>query len=52
MQFHAKREGTVARLETSEYDSNAWSLFLINRHEVRTSCFILKPVAPLAAPAE
>ncbi len=38
----------ISRLETSEDDSKAWSLFLVNRHEVRTKCLILKPEAPVA----
>ena len=39
----------IVGLETFEDDSKAWSLFLINRHEVRTKCIILKPEAPAAA---
>ena len=39
----------ITQLETSEDDSKAWSLFLFNRHEVRTKCIILKPEAPAAA---
>ena len=39
----------IAQLETYEDDSKLWSLFLINRHEVRTKCLILKPEAPSAA---
>ena len=39
----------ITQLETSEDDSKAWSLFLFNRHEVRTKCIILKPVPPAAA---
>ena len=31
----------IAQLKTVEDDSKAWSLFLINRHEVRTQCLIL-----------
>ena len=38
----------ITQLETSEEDSKAWSLFIINRHEVRTKCIILKPEAPTA----
>ena len=38
----------IAQLETFEDDSKAWSLFFINRHEVRTKCIILKPEAPAA----
>jgi hypothetical protein len=38
----------ITQLETSEDDSKAWSLFLVNRHEVRTKCIILKPKAPAA----
>ena len=40
----------ITQLETVEDDSKAWSLFIINRHEVRTKCIILKPEA-LKAPA-
>ena len=36
----------ITQLETSEDDSKAWSLFLVNRHEIRTKCIILKPEAP------
>ena len=39
----------ITQLETSEDDSKAWSLFLVNRHEVRTKCIILKPEAPVNA---
>ena len=39
----------IARLETFEDDYKSWSLFLFNRHEVRTKCIILKPEAPAAA---
>ena len=38
----------IAQLETAEDDSKAWSLFLFNRHEIRTKCIILKPEAPAA----
>ena len=38
----------ITQLETFEDDSKAWSLFLVNRHEVRTKCIILKPEAPTA----
>ena len=31
----------ISQLKTVEDDSNAWSLFLVNRHEVRTQCLIL-----------
>jgi hypothetical protein len=31
----------IAQLKSTEDDSRAWSLFLINRHEVRTQCLIL-----------
>ena len=31
----------ITQLKTVEDDSKAWSLFLINRHEVRTQCLIL-----------
>ncbi len=40
----------ITQLETFEDDSKAWSLFIVNRHEVRTKCIILKPEAP-AVPA-
>ena len=33
----------IAQLSTEEDDSVMWSLFLVNRHEVRTKCLILKP---------
>jgi len=36
----------ITQLETFEDDSKAWSLFLCNRHEVRTKCIILKPEVP------
>ena len=36
----------ITQLETSEDDSKVWSMFLVNRHEVRTKCIILKPEAP------
>ena len=32
----------VMQLRTYEKDDSDWSLYLINRHEVRTSCIILK----------
>ena len=38
----------IAQLQSSEDDSAMWSLLLINRHEVRTRCLILKPEAPKA----
>ena len=38
----------IAQLESSEDDSAMWSLLLINRHEVRTKCLILRPEAPKA----
>ena len=31
----------ITQLRTVEDDSKAWSLFLVNRHEVRTQCLIL-----------
>ena len=31
----------ITQLKTVEDDSKAWSLFLVNRHEVRTQCLIL-----------
>jgi len=36
----------IAQLESNEDDSAMWSLLLINRHEVRTKCLILRPEAP------
>ena len=39
----------ITQLETVEDDSKVWSLFLVNRHEVRTKCIILKPEAPAAS---
>ena len=38
----------IAQLQSSEDDSAMWSLLLINRHEVRTRCLILKPEVPKA----
>ena len=38
----------IAQLESSEDNSAMWSLLLINRHEVRTKCLILRPEAPKA----
>jgi hypothetical protein len=35
----------ISQLKTMTDDSAAWSLFLINKHEVRTQCLILKPEA-------
>ena len=35
----------IAQLRSVEDDSAMWSLLLINRHEVRTQCLILKPEA-------
>ena len=36
----------ITQLETSEDDSKVWSLFFVNRHEIRTKCIILKPEPP------
>ncbi len=36
----------ITQLETFEDDSKLWSLFIVNRHEVRTKCIILKPEPP------
>ena len=33
----------IAYLRTEEDDSSMWSLFLVNKHEVRTQCLILSP---------
>ena len=38
----------ISQLRSYEDDSSVWSLFLVNRHEVRTQCLILKPDAPKA----
>ena len=38
----------IAQLESNEDDNAMWSLLLINRHEVRTRCLILKPEVPKA----
>ena len=38
----------IAQLESNEDDSAMWSLLLVNRHEVRTRCLILKPEVPKA----
>lgn len=38
----ARRSHRVMQLRTYEKDDSDWSLYLINRHEVRTSCIILK----------
>ena len=38
----------IAQLESNEDDNSAWSLLLVNRHEVRTKCLILRPEAPKA----
>ena len=35
----------ISQLKTMTDDDAMWSLFLINRHEVRTQCLILKPEA-------
>ena len=36
----------ISQLRVIEDDSFTWSLFLVNRHEVRTQCLILRPEAP------
>jgi len=38
----------ISQLRSCEDNSSMWSLFLVNRHEVRTQCLILKPEAPKA----
>lgn len=45
LRYAMKRLGSnrIANLESSEDNSCVWSLFLVNRHEVRTKCKILKP---------
>ena len=35
----------ISQLKSIEDDNAMWSLLLINRHEVRTQCLILKPEA-------
>ena len=35
----------ITNLEVTEDDDASWSLFLVNRHVVRTQCLILKPEA-------
>ena len=35
----------ISQLRSIEDDSAMWSLMLVNRHEVRTQCLILKPEA-------
>lgn len=32
----------ISRLHTTVDDDSAWSLFVVNRHEVRTQCLILQ----------
>ena len=34
----------ITNLTTSIDDDSSWSLLLVNRHEVRTQCLVLKPV--------
>ena len=41
----------ISQLRTTEDDNSMWSLLLVNRHEVRTQCLILKPEAPEARQA-
>ena len=38
----------ISQLRSCEDNSSMWSLFFVNRHEVRTQCLILKPEAPKA----
>jgi len=35
----------ITQLRSNEDDDAMWSLWLVNRHEVRTQCIILKPEA-------
>ena len=42
----------ITKLETFEDDHAAWSLFLFNRHEVRTKCIILPSEPPADASAD
>ena len=42
----ATLDNNLASLNHAEDDSAVWSLFLVNRHEIRTQCLILKPEAP------
>ena len=43
LRYALKRAGSsrITQLRTTESDDSDWSLFLVNRHEVRTSCIIL-----------
>ena len=45
LRYALKRTGSdrIAQLRTTVEDSAMWSLLLVNRHEVRTQCLILKP---------
>ena len=38
----------ISQLRSCEDNSSMWSLFFVNRHEVRTQCLTLKPEAPKA----
>lgn len=38
----------ISQLRSCEDDSYVWSLFLVERHEIRTQCLILKPEAETA----
>jgi len=40
----------ISQLKSTQDNSSMWSLLLINRHEVRTQCLILKPEPLLADP--
>ena len=35
----------ISQLRSCEDNDSMWSLFLVNRHEVRTQCIILRPEA-------
>lgn len=50
LKYALKRVGSnrVTNLNTTTDDDSLWSLFLVNRHEVRTKAIILPPKAPEA----
>ena len=50
LKYALKRVGSnrVTNLSTSTDDDSLWSLFLVNRHEVRTKAIILPSKAPEA----
>lgn len=48
LRYALKRAGSnrIEALSSFENDDAAWSLFLVNKHEVSTKCLILSPVDP------